>query len=233
MPREFRRPEHQAVASVLRKLDAALLAEAGCFFGGGTFVALHLDEFRVSRDIDFLVSRRDGFRRLRETVTESSLGKIARGPIALAREVRADRDGIRTFIVAGEVRIKLELILEARIDLSGDLDAGLGVPVLDLDCLFAEKLLANADRGLDSSTYSRDAIDLAFLTARHGGERLERGLALAESAYGQAVVRSLRAVLDQLSGRGRLASCAEALGLSDLATARKGIKALRALLRTR
>lgn len=34
---------------------------------------------------------------------------------------------------------------------------------LDIECVAAEKFLANADRGLDESTKSRDAIDLATL----------------------------------------------------------------------
>ncbi|MDN5848927.1 MAG: nucleotidyl transferase AbiEii/AbiGii toxin family protein [Nitrococcus sp.] len=129
-------------------MDALLLARAECYFGGGTLLAMTLDEYRESRDIGFLCSSRTGFRLLREQVTNASLGGILRRPVDLAREVRADRDGIRTFFKLQDVPVKFEIILEARIDLEGEIDKTLGVPILRQECAIAEKLLANADRGL-------------------------------------------------------------------------------------
>lgn len=216
---------------MLHALDPAFLAQCRCYFGGGTLVTLLLDEYRESRDIDFLCSDRAGFRVLRETVTENSLGRILTTGIPLAREVRADRDGIRTFLAPGDARIKFEIILEARIDLNGEPVPGLGVQALTLDCQVAEKLLANTDRGLDDSTHSRDVIDLAFLAARHGAERLRAGLQLAETAYGVAVQRALRAVLEHLgSERRRVSDHMAALGIEDRSTLRDGLAALRHLL---
>lgn len=230
MPSGFRRPHHRLVGEILEDLDGAFLRDSGCFFGGGTCITLQLDEYRESRDIDFLCSSREGFRALRETVSATSLGRLARKRVSLAREIRSDRDGIRTFVAAGEARIKLELILEARIDLSGSMDRTLGVPVLDLDCLVAEKFLANTDRGLDDATHARDLIDLAFLAAHHGRKRLTAGLAKAEEAYGAAVLRGLTSALGQMTvRRGHLAYCARALGIEDLRTLKKGLAALRSL----
>jgi hypothetical protein len=226
----FRRPYHRAVASLLDAMDAAFLARAECWFGGGTQIALSLGEYRESRDIDFLCSSRKGFRLLRETVTENSLGALARRPISLARELRIDRDGIRGFLNQADTRIKFEIVLEARIDLSGCLDKRLGVPVLSSECVAAEKFLANADRGLDTSTSSRDLIDLAFLAAAHGMETLEPGLRLAESAYGKEIRRRLSAVLMMFeSRRGYVSDCARSLGIEDVATLRRGLKMLRSL----
>ena len=156
-------------------MDAAFLLEARCFFGGGTLVALMLDEFRESRDVDFLCSDREGFRRLRETVSERSLGRVMRAPLPLGREVRADRDGIRTFLAVDGTLVKLEIVLEGRIALGGGPDKALGLPVLGLDHLVAEQVLANADRGLDESTCSRDLFDLAFLAAHRGREAMVPG----------------------------------------------------------
>ena len=227
---ELRRPHHRTIAALLRSLDAQFLLEARCFFGGGTCLALMLDEFRESRDVDFLCADRAGFRALRETVSEGSLGRIMRKAWPLAREVRADRDAIRTFVAADDLRIKLEIIREGRIDLSGALDRRFGVPTIDLDCLVAEMLLANADRGLDDSTQSRDLVDLAFLAARHGRKRMRPGLELAETAYGSAIRRGLQQALNGLAARrGRLSACARALGVEDAATLRRGISMLRAL----
>ena len=113
-------------------------------------------------------------------------------------------------------------------------DRFLGVPVLDLECLSAEKFLANADRGLDDSTKSRDIIDLAFLAARYGAKPLAPGLRLAETAYGSAIRRYLDLVLGKFAADSRYASaCARALGISDLATLRKGITALKSLAKKR
>lgn len=227
---EFRKPHHRAVAAILSTMNVPFLERARCFFGGGTCVALLLDEFRESRDIDFLCSSRDGFRQLRETVTEDSLGRILRRKVPLAREVRADRDGIRTFIAAGDMRIKFEIVLEARIDLKSAPERFLGVPVLDLECLSAEKFLANADRGLDESAKSRDVIDLAFLAAHHGVKTLGPGLRLAETAYGSAIRRYLDLVLAKFTADSRFASaCARSLGIEDLGTLRKGLTKLRSL----
>lgn len=227
---EFRRPHHRAVAALLAAMDAKFLTRAGCWFGGGTQIALSLDEYRESRDIDFLCASREGFRLLRETVTEDSLGALARKPMALARELRTDRDGIRGFLKHADARIKFEIVLEARIDLSGHLDKRLGVPVLSLDCVAAEKFLANADRGLDTSTSSRDAIDLAFLAAAHGVDALRPGLEIAESAYGKEVRSRLVAVLGLFgTRRGYATECAKALGIEDTATLRRGLALLRRL----
>ena len=228
---EFRRPQHRIVARVLRALNAKFLASAGCFFGGGTQLAMSLGEYRESRDIDFLCSSRAGFRTLREEVTDASLGAILRRPLVLAREVRADRDGVRTFFVIGDARIKFEILFESRIDLAGDVDRDLAVPVLSPEHAIAEKLLANADRGLDDSTLSRDLIDLAFATVHFGKPTLRAGLAIAEQAYGTAICRHLGLTLEAFQkSRTRAAVCIKSLAVEDTATLRKGLRILRTLL---
>jgi hypothetical protein len=228
----FRRPHHNAIARILRRIDGDFLLASRCFFGGGTCIALLYGEYRESRDIDFIVSDRAGFRVLRETVGTASLGRIARADITLAREVRADRDGIRTFVVEKDLRIKIELILEGRIDLAGAMNRRLGVPVLAADCLAADMLLANADRGGDDATWSRDLIDLAFLAAGTSPSVVEEGLALAKGAYGGLVLDRLAEFLTRLrSRRGRLAECARVLGISDLRTLERGLTVLRPFTR--
>lgn len=231
---DFLRPHHRAVASVLEAVNASFLEKAQCYFGGGTCIALMLGEYRESRDIDFLCAGRSGFRRLRETVTEGSLGKILRRPLELAREVRVDRDGIRTFFAIGDLRIKFEIVLEARIDLQCASTHFLGVPVLTLECAIAEKFLANTDRGLDESTKSRDIIDLAFLAARYGAKPLQPGILLAETAYGLAIRRHLDLSLAKFAATPRyMSECARALGIDELVTLRKGIAVLRSFSKFR
>jgi hypothetical protein len=230
-PVTYRRACHRVVAQVLDSLNTKFLAKCACYFGGGTQIALRLDEFRESRDIDFLCSDRAGFRRLRETVTNVSLGSIVSSSIPLAREVRADRDGIRTFFSIGTDKIKFEILLEARIDIAGDVDKTLRVPALDANSMAAEKFLALTDCGMDEATFSRDLIDLAFLAERYGIDALRPGKKMAEAVYGRAVPLALEAGLLVLAKkRSYRAVCVRTLAIEEEATLDKGLTALKSLL---
>src|SRR5947207_14736581 len=90
---EFRRPHHRAVARALRAMNADFLSRARCFFGGGTRLVMTLGEYRESRDIDFLCSKRAGVRALGEEVTNRRLGALLRRRLSLIRDVRTGRDG--------------------------------------------------------------------------------------------------------------------------------------------
>lgn len=68
----------------------------------------------------------------------------------------ADRYGIRTTLEVDGVPIKLEIVSEGRIKIEGDLDSVFGVPTLSRSDMFAEMLLANADRGLERSMMIRE-----------------------------------------------------------------------------
>jgi hypothetical protein len=189
---------------------------------------MELGEYRESADIDFLCASRDGYRALRESVGESSLGRMASGsgPV-LAREVRADQYGVRTWIVAGDLRLKFEVIREARIELAGTRIASLPVPCLDRMHAFAEKLLANADRGTDASTLSRDAVDLAFMVEGWGDGEARRGALLARAAYGEEVSRKLAFVVDKLRNDRRYRkSCVEGLAIEESRTLGRGLERL-------
>ena len=158
----FRRPWHRLVARVLGSPNRALLTSAMCYFGGGTRIVMELDEFRESVDIDFLCSDRTGYRLLRNAVTTRSLGDILAGDYELIRDVRADMYGIRTFLRIDEQPVKIEIISEGRLSLTGAATRLFPVDALDHTSCIAEKLLAHADRGQDDSTNARDLVDLAF-----------------------------------------------------------------------
>lgn len=226
---DFRRPHHRVIARILGALNGGLLSQAACYFGGGTHLAMSFGEYRESRDIDFLCSSRAGFRLVREEVTDRSLGRVLGRPFRLAREVRGDRDGIRTFLAVDDLKIKFEILLEARIDLAGAIDPNLAVPVLSTEHAIAEKLLANTDRGLDDSALSRDLVDLAFVAAQVDKHKLQSGLVIAEQAYGAGVRRMLKLSLHSFQNRARAKNCIEALAIGDTATLRKGIRLLQRL----
>ncbi|MGH8649638.1 MAG: nucleotidyl transferase AbiEii/AbiGii toxin family protein, partial [Burkholderiales bacterium] len=69
--------------AALGALDAEFLARNECYFGGGTRIVLSLGEYRESADVDFLCASRAGYRALRSTVSETSLGRIAKPRLKL------------------------------------------------------------------------------------------------------------------------------------------------------
>ena len=117
----FKHAAHVEGVAMLSKLDRVFLERCKCYFGGGTRIVLELGEYREStRDIDFLCASQEGYRMLRETVSQASLGKLAPRGLELARDVRMDQYGLRTWIARAEFKIKFEIIREARIDLESD-----------------------------------------------------------------------------------------------------------------
>ena len=217
------------VLTALNALDAVFLARCECYFGGGTRIVLALGEYRESADIDLLCASRAGYRTLRSTVTDTSLGSIGKSRLKLAREVIADRYGIRTFLDVGGEKLKLEIILEGRIGLAGGAANELPVPVLDAASCCAEKFLANADRWNDESALGRDAIDLAFMAAKWERTALRAGFATATGAYGKIIAtaakRATTKLVEQAAWRRR---CVAALNISDTRTLLVGLRMIAA-----
>jgi len=223
----FKRLVHRQVLAILSRLDAAFLERTRCYFAGGTRIVLELGEYRESRDIDFLCSDRDGYRALREVATARSLGAVATGKLEFARDLRADQYGIRTIISTNGAGLKFEIVREARIDIAGDKVAGIPVRCLTRGHCFAEKFLANADRGLDESTLSRDVVDLAHMIEGWSRQDADAGLALAKAAYGDAISRSLDSVIAKLrDDRAYRNRCIEGLGIVEPDVLTAGLRGL-------
>ena len=216
---DYRRPRHQSVARVLAALDAAFLESSRCYFGGGTRMALELDEYRESGGLDFLCADLNGYRSMRAAISEHSLGPILPKPsagITLLRDVRADQYGIRTVLGVDGEPVKFEIILEARIALAPGHAWGIPVICLGQTSCFAEKWLANADRWIDSAVLSRDAVDLAFMLSAWNAADAHAGALLAERAYGAAIRRAAvgacTRLIEDAPYRKR---CAEGLAIED------------------
>ena len=225
---EFTRPRHATVERILAQLDAGFLLDAQCYFGGGTRIVMSLGEYRESDDIDLLCSSHVGYRALRSAVTQNSLGSIAKTGLSLAREVIADRYGVRTFIdMAGE-KIKFEIIHEGRIDISGNIGE-FPVPALEPVSCFAEKFLANADRWNDESTLNRDIVDLAFMIVGWKSADAERGRKIAVEAYGKSINDSVRKAVQKLrANKQYLKRCVAGLGVNNSRTLARGLEMLAA-----
>ena len=117
----FERLHHRRIAAILASLDGDRLRKAGCWFGGGTAIALLKGEYRESVDMDFLVSDAAGYRELRQLLTgPTGLNAVVRPgaqPLTMLREVRADQYGVRTVVQMDSQAIKFEIVSEARIAL--------------------------------------------------------------------------------------------------------------------
>jgi hypothetical protein len=221
----YSRARHTAVGKILSALNSEFLGRSKCFFGGGTRVVLELKEYRESADIDFLCSDRDGYRALRSTITNISLGKMAARPIPLAREVKADQYGIRTIVSVGEELVKFEIVREARIDLGGMSVRGIHAPCLDRQCCFAEKILANDDRWIDESVLNRDVIDLAYMIEAWDLDLFLEGMRLAHQAYGDTVLKSVRSAAKKLiDEKTYLKKCVEGLRVTKTSTLLSGLR---------
>lgn len=211
----FKRNHHLRIAHILQSLNADLLSENNCLFGGGTAIVLLCDEFRESIDIDFLISDRAGYQVLRSLLVTKGMAAITRSgmePPRIAREVRADQYGIRTMLSANDIEIKFEIVLKARIELEAPRENNriCGVKTLTLLDMAASKLLANSDRWTDDSVFSRDLIDLAMMNLSN--KIKNQALEKAQKAYGESVERDLKKSIKSLGERkGRLEECMKAL----------------------
>jgi hypothetical protein len=219
----FERPHHRRIATVLEALDADALAANACLFGGGTAMALRYGEYRESFDIDFLVSRVEGYRHLRQRLTgPDGIRAITRAGHTLnqTREVRADQYGIRTMLKVDGADIKFEIVLEGRIDLEapGQDDRQCGVATLTPLDMATSKLLANSDRWRDDAVMSRDLIDLAMMAPPKA--LLRRAMAKAQGAYGDSVAADLANAVEDLRARPhRLDQCMQATAMTTVSKA--------------
>ena len=214
---EFKRQEHRTIAEALTLMDSALLTESKCWFAGGTAIVMLLGEYRLSLDVDFLCADADGYRTLRAAAVEHGLAAFFAPPVTPLRDFRVDQYGIRTAIALNGQTVRFEIVREGRITLDGSLRSGLHVPVLATDDMFAEKLLANADRCQDRAVAYRDAFDLGMLLTRH--EHIPvAAIAKAEHAYGADIARKIVWVVNKLSDRQETLQAAASLQMDgDLA----------------
>jgi hypothetical protein len=223
----FARARHARVAAALGALNGAFLGDCQCWFGGGTRIVLELGEYRESEDVEYLCASAPGYRALRSAIDDRSLGKITAKPLALLRGVRADRYGIRTVLDLEGAPLKFEIVLEGRIALAGMQCAGLPVPCLDHASCFAEKLLANADRGRDDAVLGRDAIDLAFMVEAWPPAEALAGAERARRAYGAVVDDAMRAAAQRLlDAEDHRKRCIAALRVVHVKTMLQGLRKL-------
>lgn len=223
-----RAPWHRAVGELLGRLDAGFLADAECYFGGGTRIVLALDEYRISRDVDLMCASQAGYRKIIETLTSRSAGRILAQPVELVREIRIDRDAVRCRFRLGDDIVRFEIVREARIPLQGMTERAIPLKCLDRKSCFAEKFLANVDRWADEAASSRDLIDLAMMAQAWGMRTAKAGYRVAESAYGRQVANALGNASEKfLRDNTYVRDCFKTLAVREPDIVLAGIEALR------
>lgn len=212
----YRRPRHNATHKALLQFDKAFLLENKVLFGGDTRIAMELDEFRESVDIDFVCPSIESYRAVRSAVSSSSFGDLVNGELELIREIRADRYGVRTAIKVNDTPIKLEFISFSDYRLSMAETTSLPVPALDQDSCYITKLLALADRYAFPD--KKDFIDLLTMQRKWGAPS-QKAWAEVKRHYGEAPFKTLHKQLDMfLAYPEPILSAAAKLDITDEAT---------------
>ena len=225
-PHAYDRSQHEIVARALKMLRTDFFLQSQCWFAGGTAIVMKNGEYRLSLDVDFLCSSLVGYRELREAVTLKGAAGLFEQPVKTLKDFRCDQYGIRTMLEVEGQPLKFEIVREARIELDGAYDPELACPLLAVVDQFAEKMLANSDRGKDPSANYRDVFDLGILVAGHGGRIPAAASKKAVEAYGETVWLDLKWVVDHLRARpSALTSAAEALRM-DPVLALKAVQAV-------
>jgi hypothetical protein len=116
-------------------------------------------------------------------------------------------------------------VRESRIYLAGTSVKGIQVPCLDRTCCFAEKILANDDRWVDESVLGRDIIDLAYMIEAWGPELFLEGMSLAHRAYGDTVLKSVRAAAQKfMDDKTYYKKCVDGLRVTQTSKLVSGLK---------
>ncbi|MBD2195108.1 nucleotidyl transferase AbiEii/AbiGii toxin family protein [Calothrix anomala FACHB-343] len=180
----FNLSHHNTILNILNNFNSEVLKNAAAHFAGGTLLALEYDEYRLSKDIDFLFPyATENYRYLRNLVYDAGIEILFQNTrdIQLG-ESTINQYGIRFPVTVNETTIKVEIVANGAFTLDPPVyPKWANIPCLSISDRFTSKLMANADRWNDSSTQSRDLIDLAMLRVNN---QISLGaIAKAEQTY--------------------------------------------------
>ncbi|QSJ15903.1 nucleotidyl transferase AbiEii/AbiGii toxin family protein [Nostoc sp. UHCC 0702] len=196
----FSLEHHNKILTILKSLNHDVLKEGSAYFAGGTLLTLDYQEYRQSKDIDFISPVfTSGYKYLRTVVFDGGFEalfcdlskiKIGRGT--------TDQYGIRMIVIVDDLAIKTEIIAESRFELDPPrYPEWSPVPCLSFNDCFTSKLLSNSDRYMDDSVEARDLIDLAIL--RLQSPIPQQSIEKAEKAY--EVIRPLEIAVKRFQER--------------------------------
>ena len=151
----YKRKHHQVIAKLLTCFNSEYLNENNILFGGGTRIALELDEYRESVNVDFLCMNTPSYRAVRTQATNVSLGELLLNELNFVREIRMDRYAVRAFVEIDDVIVKLEFVALDDYQLTKSDGNLFCLPYINQQSCFLTKLLAHSDR-----QYAPDKKDL-------------------------------------------------------------------------
>lgn len=192
---QFELPHHKIIESALKNFNADFLYKNQISFGGGTRIALEIEEYRESVDVDFLCPNKSAYRAVREQVNNVSLGQLVHHEFVYEREIAFSRDAVRTFIKIDGVKVKLEFVCFDNYSLNVVSNGLFPVPYIDRESCFYTKLLANSDRKL--SPPCKDVFDILAMSFAWGGIP-SSAISKAEEHYGSAVLKDLKKALEDM-----------------------------------
>ena len=188
----YRHPHHNVIAGILERMrNKEFLIRHGVFFGGGTAISLLHGEYRLSLDIDFLVDA-EGAVAVRNKIYTEGFNSFFPDCV--------DTPNMDRYLIRGYVQdVKVEFLLGSLTPISGKpLEQFFDIPTLDITSFMAQKLMANAGRGMmDPSALCKDIIDLGIL-AKHDMDSFPQALADAEAACGTTIREGFTSVFMRL-----------------------------------
>ena len=155
----------QQAEEILECLDKDFLTNSAAYFGGGTMLALEQDRYRLSYDLDFICNL-DSYNQIRRWFNDNTPQQLFTKNSVSVGEIRTSPYNIRINVRANpnSQPIKLEFVAETRFKLNNcEMGTISNLPYLSKTDRFTSKLLANSDRWMNSTAFSRDLIDLIIL----------------------------------------------------------------------
>ena len=147
MTSNIKHDHHKEIVKILSMLNSPFLDQEGIIFAGGTRIALELNEFRLSDDIDFFCINPEAFAVVREEIqSNGDMGKLGKGVLPLLREPRYTQLSIQMVIKTNKDPIKLEFIRSDDLSVTKSPIQTLPVPHTDRQTCYTNKLMALANR---------------------------------------------------------------------------------------
>lgn len=153
------------IKKITEQLNLNLFKQYQVVLGGGALIGMLYEQLRYSSDLDFLVPPQD-YNALGYNLRQGESIFTSTKDLAVGKP-RIDKYGIRYPIRFKqnnqEITIKLEIVAEWNMEIEQP-ELFNNIPCLNLTDRITAKLLANVDRGNDSSKFSRDLIDLGIIS---------------------------------------------------------------------
>jgi hypothetical protein len=228
----FKRPHHNQLASALLCLDTDMLAKSGCYYGGGTAIAMAFGEKRTSFDIDFLATN-DSMSLLKDRISKNGLASIFKRDVKAISEPVLGRYMIKGLVqIDGGKPLKLEIMEENSshlIGVQGLIEALPNIVTVNKPMMIAQKIMAAMDRGLEKEFNHRDFWDLCVLANNSSKKDFKQAEEIiSEVGYTPFSANSFSKI--QKEAKKDMQSDFDFLEISDKAYMLKGDKKLSSLL---